>query len=91
MIRILFNIKKKCIRLVESKVQNGEINMNFCELKIEQDGISRYYCRFMGHGRSAALVLELIDENRCNFKESEETHSKHPDQHRNIFNDIYLI
>lgn len=66
---------------MESKVQNGEINGNFWELKSKQDGISRYYCRFMEHGCRAAMVLELVDENRCKFKESEETHSNHPEQH----------
>ena len=56
---------------IDSKVQNGEINGNFWKLKNKQDGISRYYCRFMGHLCRAALVLELIDGNRCKSKESE--------------------
>ena len=56
---------------IESIVQNGEIYGNFWEPKSKQNGISRYYCRFMGHGCRAALVLELIDGNRCKIKESE--------------------
>ncbi|CAF0845906.1 unnamed protein product [Brachionus calyciflorus] len=41
-----------------------------------QNGVQRYYCRFIEHGCRAALCLEELDDNRCKFKESHSNHSE---------------
>ncbi|CAF0968553.1 unnamed protein product [Brachionus calyciflorus] len=65
---------------MEIKIKNGEINGNYWELKSNQNGVQRYYCRFIEHGCRAALYLEDIGDNKCKFKESEQSHSNHPEQ-----------
>ncbi|RNA06891.1 hypothetical protein BpHYR1_032210 [Brachionus plicatilis] len=70
--------------VILKEIKDGKINGNTWIFKSQDGNKHRFYCKYLKHGCRAALYLQLTDGSKGNCFISDDEHTNHPNDEKDI-------